>query len=120
MTSEGLKDGTRVGWPTLVVIGALVFLVPVSISIGRTLERQDRVEIQQAKAADEQEKLDATMTRIDERLRLIQESVSVVPNLEARIIALEGETVRLEREHRLLRDRVERKLGITTDTGDRP
>lgn len=120
MTAEGLKDATRLGWPTLVVVGALVFLVPVSISIGRTLERQDAVEAQQAQATERQQNFDSALTRIDERLRLIQESVSVVPNLEARIIAIEGETVRLEREHRLLKDRVERKLGITVESGGRP
>lgn len=113
MTAKGVVDGTRAMWPTLAVIAGLFLVGQLAITYGRGLERQDRVERQQDETKAAQVELERSLLRIEGKIDGLQSLSGSMASMEAQLIAIREEQVRLEREHRLLKDTVERRLGMT-------
>jgi hypothetical protein len=111
MTAKDLVEGTRsVVWPTIVVLGGFLLVGQLSITYGRGLERADNVVAQQKKTEEQQEGTAKTLAEIKGQLTSIQQSLSSIPSLEARVIAMEKEMADWDREQTLFKDEVRGRI----------
>ena len=100
VTAKGVVDGTRAMWPTLAVFGGLLLVGQLAVSYGRGLERQDQVALNQASSEQEQTRLTESIARLEGKIDAMQVTLGGVSEVQAKVLTLEKELERMERERR--------------------
>lgn len=111
VTTKGMVEGTRVLWPTLAVLGGLLLVGQLAVSYGRGLERQEQVALSQANSEREQTRLTESIARLEGKIDAMQVTLGGVAEVQAKVLTLEKELVRMERERRLMQNDIERLQG---------